>query len=272
MDSRFRENDDAARHLDPRPLDPRPSTILTTSTISLPTPDGACRSFVFHPDGTGPWPAVLMYMDGIGVRPALLEVAERLASYGYYVLLPDLFYRSGPYEPMNARTIFTNPEERKVLMEKFMSLATPANVMDDTRVFLEFLAEQPGVSPGPIAVTGYCMGGRMAMIAAGTFPDAIAACAAFHPGGLATDKPDSPHLLAPKIKARVYIGGAMEDASFPEEQKELLDKALTEAGVSHEIETYPAKHGWVFRDTLTYDAAACERHWESLTQLLGEID
>jgi carboxymethylenebutenolidase len=211
-----------------------------------------------------------MYMDGIGVRPALLEVAERLASYGYYVLLPDLFYRSGPYEPMNAKTIFTDPEERKVLMEKFMSLATPANIMSDTRVFLDYLATQPDVRQGPIAVTGYCMGGRMALIAAGTYPDQIAACAAYHPGGLATDKPDSPHLLAPKVKAKVYVAGATDDASFPDEQKQRLDQALTEAGVDHVVETYPARHGWVFRDTLTYDAEACERHWETLTQLLGE--
>jgi carboxymethylenebutenolidase len=238
--------------------------------ISLTTADGSCRSFIYHPDGSGPWPAVLMYMDGIGVRPALLEVAEHLASYGYYVLLPDLFYRSGPYEPMNAKTIFTDPEERKVLMEKFMSLATPANIMSDTRVFLDYLATQPDVRQGPIAVTGYCMGGRMALIAAGTYPDQIAACAAYHPGGLATDKPDSPHLLAPKVKAKVYVAGATDDASFPDEQKQRLDQALTEAGVDHVVETYPARHGWVFRDTLTYDAEACERHWETLTQLLGE--
>jgi carboxymethylenebutenolidase len=238
--------------------------------ISLTTADGSCRSFIYHPDGSGPWPAVLMYMDGIGVRPALLEVAERLASYGYYVLLPDLFYRSGPYEPMNAKTIFTDPEERKVLMEKFMSLATPANIMSDTRVFLDYLATQPDVRQGPIAVTGYCMGGRMALIAAGTYPDQIAACAAYHPGGLATDKPDSPHLLAPKVKAKVYVAGATDDASFPDEQKQRLDQALTEAGVDHVVETYPARHGWVFRDTLTYDAEACERHWETLTQLLGK--
>jgi carboxymethylenebutenolidase len=211
-----------------------------------------------------------MFMDGIGVRPALLEVAERLASNGYYVLLPDLFYRSGPYEPMNARTIFTNPEERKVLMEKFMSRATPAGIMSDTRVFLGFLAEQPEVKPGPIAITGYCMGGRLALIAAGTYPDEIALCATYHAGGVATDKPDSPHLLAPRIKARVYMAGAIEDASFTDEQKARLERALNDAGVDHVVETYPAKHGWVFRDTLTYDPAASERHWESLVRLLGE--
>ena len=238
--------------------------------LSLSTRDGPCRSFVFHPDGPGPWPAVLMYMDGIGIRPAMLEVGERLATYGYYVLLPDLFHRSGPYEPMNAKTVFTDPDQRKTLMEKYFALATPANIMADTAVFLDFLAAQLEARPGPVAVVGYCMGGRMAFLAAGTYPDRIAACAAYHPGGLATDKPDSPHLLAPKIRARVYVAGAIEDASFPDEMKARLEKALTDAGVDHTIETYPARHGWVFRDTLTYDAQASERHWETLTASLGQ--
>ena len=239
--------------------------------LSLSTSTGPCRSFVFHPADPGPWPAVLMYMDGIGIRPAMLETAERLAGYGYYVLLPDLFYRSGPYEPMNAKTVFTDPEQRKTLMEKYFALATPANIMSDTAAFLDFLAAQPEVRPGPVGVVGYCMGGRMAFLAAGTYPGRIAACAAYHPGGLATDKPDSPHLLAPKIRARVYVAGAIEDASFPDDMKARLEKALADARVDHVVETYPARHGWVFRDTLTYDPQASERHWETLAGLLGEV-
>ncbi len=114
---------------------------------------------------------------------------------------------------------------------------------------------------GGIGVTGYCMGGLMALTAAGTFPERIVAAASFHGGRLATDAPDSPHLLAPEIKARVYVAGAIEDASFPDEMKQRLELALTDAGVEHVVETYPAKHGWVFNDTPVYDAAACERHW-----------
>jgi carboxymethylenebutenolidase len=236
--------------------------------IEISTKDGRCDSYVFRPTGSGPWPAVLVFMDGVGIRPAMLEVGERLATHGYFVLLPDLFYRSGPYGPMDARTVFTDPEKRKVLTEKFFARATPANIMSDTRFFLDHLAAQPDVKPGPIGTTGYCMGGFMSLSAAGTYPDRIAAAASYHGGRLATDAPESPHLFAPKIKARVYVAGAIEDASFPDEMKARLDDALTRAGVDHRIETYPAKHGWVLRDTPVHDAAATERHWQTLIALL----
>jgi carboxymethylenebutenolidase len=237
------------------------------SKVEIKTRDGICRSYVYRPTGSGPWPSVLVFMDGLGIRSAMLEVGERLASSGYFVLLPDLFYRSGPYEPMDPRTVFTDPEKRKVLMEKFFSLATQANIMSDTRAFLDYLAAQPESKPGGIGTVGYCMGGLMSLTAAGTYPDRIVATASYHGGRLATDAPESPHLLAPKIRSRVYIGGAIEDASFPDEMKARLEEALTKAGVDHTIETYPAKHGWVFRDTPVYDAAAAERHWQTLLAL-----
>jgi carboxymethylenebutenolidase len=236
--------------------------------IDLKTRDGSCPSYVYRPTGSGPWPAVLVYMDGLGIRPAMLEVGERLATHGYFVLLPDLFYRSGPYEPMDPRTVFTDPDKRKVLMEKFFAFATQANIMSDTRSFLEYLATQPDVKAGGIGTTGYCMGGSMSLTAAGTYPDRIVATASYHGGRLATDSPESPHHLAPKIKSRVYIAGAIEDPSFPDDMKARLDDALTKAGVDHVIETYPAKHGWVFRDTPVFDAAASERHWQTLLALL----
>ena len=237
--------------------------------IEIKTRDGICPAYVYRPTGRGPWPAVLVYMDGPGIRPAILEVGERLATYGYFVLLPDLFYRVGPYEPMNPRTLFSDPEKRKMLMEKFFPSATQALVMSDTQAFLDYLAAQPDVKPGGIGTTGYCMGGLMSLTAAGTYPDRIVATASYHGGRLATDSAESPHLLAPKIKSRVYIAGAVEDAIFTDEMKQRLETALTQAGVDHLIETYPAKHGWVLRDTAVYDAAAAERHWQTLTELLG---
>jgi carboxymethylenebutenolidase len=237
------------------------------SEIEIDTRDGACRSFVYRPAGGSPWPAVLVFMDGVGIRPAMLAVGERLATHGCFVLLPDLFYRSGPYEPMNPHTVFTDPEQRRVLMEKFFALATSANVMSDTSAFLAWLAAQPDVRPGRIGTTGYCLGGLMSLTAAGTFPDRIAATASYHGGRLATDAPDSPHLLAPKMRSRVYVAGAIEDQSFPDEMKQRLERALTEAGVDHTIETYPARHGWVLSDTPAYDPGAAERHWETLLAL-----
>jgi carboxymethylenebutenolidase len=114
-------------------------------------------------------------MDGLGIRPAMLELAERLATHGYFVLLPDLFYRSGPYEPMDPHAVFSDLEKRKILSEKFLAFATQANIMSDTAAFLDYLAAQPDVKSGRIGTTGYCMGGLMSLTAAGTFPDRIAA-------------------------------------------------------------------------------------------------
>jgi carboxymethylenebutenolidase len=237
--------------------------------IDIKTRDGICRSFVYEPPGKGPWPAVLVFMDGLAIRPAMLELGERLTTLGYYVLLPDLFYRSGPYEPMDPHAVFSDPEKRKMLMEKFIAPATPANIMSDTRAFLEYLTAQPQVKPGGIGTTGYCMGGLMSLTAAGTYPQQIVAAASYHGGRLATDAPDSPHLLAPQMRARIYVGGAIEDPSFPDDMKQRLEVALTDAGVDHRIETYQAKHGWVFRDTPVYDAAAAEQHWQTLGELFA---
>jgi carboxymethylenebutenolidase len=236
--------------------------------ISIKTRDGLCPSYVYRPAAGGPWPAVLVYMDGLGIRPAMLELGERLATHGYYVLLPDLFYRSGPYEPMNPAAVFSDPEKRKILMEKFFGPATQANIMSDTGAFLDYLAAQSDVKPGGVGTTGYCMGGLMSLTAAGTYPDRIVATASYHGGRLANDAPESPHLLAPKMKSRVYVAGAIEDAAFTDEMKQRLEEALTKAGVDHKIETYQAKHGWVFYDMPVYDAAANERHWQSLLALL----
>ena len=230
------------------------------STINIATRDGRCPCHVYRPAGAGPWPAVLVFMDGLGIRPALFELGERLAGHGYFVLLPDLYYRSGPYQPMDARAIFGDPALRKMLADKFRVHTTLSNVMSDAGAFLDALAAQPDVKPGRIGVTGYCMGGSMALAAAGTYPERIAAAASFHGGGLATDAPDSPHRLAPWIRATVYVAGAIEDPSFPDDMKQRLEEALTNAGVDHTLETYPARHGWVFRDTPVYDAAAAERH------------
>ena len=238
------------------------------SQVEIRTSDGVCPSYLYRPLGDGPWPAVLVFMDGVGIRDAMLEVGERLATYGYFVLLPDLFYRSGPYAPMNARTVFTDPEQRKVLMEKYFALATLPNLMRDTRAFLDYLTAQPDVKPGGMGTTGYCMGGRVSLAAAGTYPDQIIAAASYHGGRLATDDADSPHLLAPRMKARVYVAGAIEDSSFPDEMKARLEAALTAAGVDHVVETYPAKHGWVLRDMPVHDPHAAERHWQTLVTLL----
>ena len=238
--------------------------------IALETRDGTCPAYVFRPAGEGPWPAVLVFMDGIGIRPAMLAVGERLATLGVLALMPDVFYRSGPYAPMDAKTVFADPEQRRVLMEKFFALATTPNVMSDVETFLAHLAGRADVRPGKVAVTGYCLGGFLALNAAGTYADRIAVAASFHGGRLATDAPDSPHRLAATMRTKVYVAGAIDDASFPDAMKDRLEAALTDAAVDHRVETYPARHGWVLTDTLAYDADAAERHWTTLAALLRE--
>src|SRR5206468_3951229 len=221
---------------------------------------------VFRPDASAaPWPAVLFFMDGIGIRPALFAIATRIANHGYYVLLPDLFYRAGPYVAPNPATLFKDPDVRAAWFAKHAPTANADNAKADVASFLDFLSKQEDVVQPKIGTTGYCMGGRFSLAAAGIFPDRVAAAASYHGGGLATDSPESPHLLAPRMQATVYIAGAVEDASFPDEQKQRLEEALTKAGVKHTIETYPgARHGWVPADTPVHDPAAAERHFQTL--------
>jgi carboxymethylenebutenolidase len=155
-------------------------------------------------------------------------------------------------------------------MTRIMPSASTANVMRDMESFLPYVDAQPNVRAGKFGITGYCMGGRLAMYAAGYFGDRFAAAASYHGGGLATDAPDSPHRLAPQVEARVYVAGAIEDRSFDDAQKARLEQALSDAGVDHLIETYPARHGWVFADTPVHDQVAAERHWDTLLSLFGE--
>ncbi len=238
------------------------------SALEIETQDGRCSANAFAPDRPGPWPGVLVFMDGIGMRRSLLDIAARIASAGYYALLPDLFYRVG-YKAEHGVDPFSDPAARADLMTRVMPSASAANVMRDTEAFLKHLDAQPNVRHDRIGITGYCMGGRLSLYAAGHLGDRVAAVASYHGGGLATDAPDSPHRLAPGIKARVYVAGAIQDRSFDDAQTERLERALADAGVDHLIETHPARHGWVLSDTPAHDPVAAERHWETLFDLFA---
>jgi len=240
-------------------------------TLHVATPDGVCPVYLHHPDGEGPWPGVILYMDGPGIRPAIGEIASRLAGAGYAVALPDLFYRAGSYEPVDPGVVWTDPELKAQHREKYMESAKPRGVMADTAAILEALDASPLVAPGPIGVVGYCMGGRLALIAAGTFPDRIAVAASYHAGGLANDTPSSPHLLASRMRAKVYVAGAIEDGNFPDDMKARLEQALSDAGVDHTVETYPARHGWVPRDFPVHDPVEAEHHWNTLIPLFDGV-
>jgi carboxymethylenebutenolidase len=245
---------------------------MSRQDLTIPTPDGDARAFAFTPDtGAGPWPTVLFYMDGLAIRPTLFGMAERLASNGYYVLLPDMFWRLGDYEPMAAVYVVSDPDKRAALFRKFLSSTDPQRAMRDTAAFLEWLARQPQAKSDKVGVLGYCMGGTMVLRAAGNFPDRVAAAAAFHSGSLVTDQPDSPHLLAPKIKAKVLVAGADQDIYFTEAQFETLKTAMQDAGVDAEVTIYRgALHGYATPDMPVYNVEAADRHWREMLALFGE--
>jgi len=244
---------------------------MTQTEVKIPTPDGEARAYTFTPEGAGPWPAVIFYMDAPAIRPALFQMSERLASHGYYVLLPDMFWRAGPYEPINLKEVMKDEETRRAVFGKFMASTDPEKSTRDTGAFLDWLSKQPQVKGDKVGCTGYCMGGGLALRAAGAYPDHIVAAAAFHGGRLATDAPDSPHLLAPKMKAKVYVAGADEDAGFLPDQADKLREALTAAGVDNEVTIYAgAKHGYAPPDMPVYKEEASERHWREMLKLFDE--
>lgn len=243
--------------------------MLTEATVELKTPDDVMDTRTFRLADGARHPGVIFYMDGLGVRDALAGMARRIASEGYCVLLPNLFYRSGPYAPFDAATAFGNPPERARVMA-LMKEVTPPRAMADTAVLLDWMKKDPGIDASKVGTVGYCMGGGLALSAAGVFPEHVVAAASYHGGRLATDAPDSPHVLASRARGRLYIGYAESDGSFPEAQRQRLEEALTQAGVSHTIERYHAAHGFAVPDFTVYDAAAADRHWETLLALFRE--
>jgi carboxymethylenebutenolidase len=239
--------------------------------LSIPTADGTCPASLFTPaSGTGPWPGVIFFMDGLGIRPAMWEMGQKLADAGYAVLLPDAYYRFGPYPPMDPPAIFSDAAKREKLMEWVGSL-TRARKVTDIEAYVKFFSARPEVKGTTFGATGYCMGGHAALTAAGAAPEHFAAIASFHGGYLGADSPDSPHQFAQAIKARVYVAGAIEDPTFSDEQKARLEQALMDAKVEHVIETYEdAHHGFAVRDLPVYNPAAAERHWVALFKLFSE--
>lgn len=238
--------------------------------VTVPTPDGACPATLHVPDG-GPAPAVIMFTDAAGVRETFRAMADRLAAAGHVVLLPDVYHRYGAWRPFDAATVFDDPDERARLMGMARSV-DPEMTVRDAGAFLDFLADRPEVSGPRVGTTGYCMGGRASLLVAGHHPDRVGAAASFHGGRLADDAdPDGPHLLADRMRATVYVAAAQDDATFPPEQYERLEKAFAAAGVRATMETYPAAHGFAVPDNATYDRVADERHRAAMTALFRTL-
>jgi carboxymethylenebutenolidase len=242
---------------------------LHCDETSIRTQDGVCPARVFRPDGHGPWPAVIFFMDGLGIRPALVPMAERIARAGYVVLLPDLYYRVGPYPPFDARAVFGDPAGRAKLAPYFASTDNLRAGRDDARAFLAYLAGRPDVAHGKVGVTGYCMGGGIALTAAAMHPGRVGAAASFHGGRLATEDAKSPHRFVASIRARVLVAGADRDDSFPPEQREALERAFAAAGGRARVEILQgALHGWTMSDFPIHHPEATERHFRELIALL----
>ncbi len=241
---------------------------MTNTTVQIKTADGTMDARAIQPAASGQWPAVIVYMDAPGIRPGLVSMAERLASNGYYVLLPNLYYRAGPQPPLDPATAFQEGPERQRMFTLYQSI-NQTLVARDTAACLDFLSTQPAVKGTKVGCVGYCMGGGFALTAAGRHPDRVAAVGAFHAARLATDQPDSPHLLAPKMRASLYIGVAGIDPHFSDEERERVRTALTQAGATFELEIYPnVRHGFAVSDVPVYDRDASERHWDRLLRLL----
>jgi carboxymethylenebutenolidase len=241
---------------------------MKTRNFELKTPDGRCDCFEARPAGEGPHQPVLFFMDAYGPRAQLHAMAERLAEQGCHVLLPNLFYRVRRAPVVDGR--FPISQERAQEMRaQVLQLVRGYDIeagLRDAGMFLEHLSAE---APGKVLITGYCMGGRMALLTAARCPERVAVTASFHGGGLATDAPDSPHLRVKQIQARIYVGHADQDPSMPQEQIARLEEALKGARADYRTELYAgALHGFTMADLPAFDAEASRRHWERLTELI----
>jgi carboxymethylenebutenolidase len=237
------------------------------TAFELKTADGTCPCFAYSAPGEQPAPAVILFMDGIGIRPALRAMAERLASSGFFVLLPNLYYRGGDTPVFDAATMMSDPTQRNRMMALVRSV-TSAAVTRDTKACLDYLSGEAKVKGSRVGCVGYCMGGSIALRAAANFPDRVAAAASIHGAGLATDAPDSPHRALTQIRGAVYVAVAGIDPWLQPGETDRLRAALADSGVRHEVEEYPGiNHGFAATDTPMYDRAGAERHWERIVSL-----
>jgi carboxymethylenebutenolidase len=230
--------------------------------VDLRTPDGTMPTFLFHPDHDGPHPVVLYLMDAPGVRPALRDMASRLGTAGYYVMLPYLYYRGGPFRE------FGMSDEDMHARQELMATVTPAGILVDGPALLDVAAQDPMASDGPVGAVGFCMSGRLVVALARALPERIAAGASIHGAWLVSEAEDAAHIGLGAVRGELYFGWADNDPTAPASDLEAMEKALTEAGVRHRIDFMEgAVHGFAPAGTERYNRAASEKHWERVHDL-----
>ena len=240
---------------------------MIETILDIPTRDGAMETFVCHPERGGPYPPVLFLMDAPGIREELYDMARRLATVGYYVLLPNLYYRAGrdtKYGP----DVLKHGSAEHARMRAVRTKMTIPPVMDDVAALIAFADGQPAAKKGPVGAHGYCMSGPYALAAAARYPDRIAAAASFYGTWLVSDAVESPHLTLGKGKAELYISCAEHDDLAPPDMVRELQGLFEASGAAGELEIHPTvHHGFAFPQRWCYDKPAAERHWERLIAL-----
>lgn len=241
---------------------------MIEKTVEIVTADGSCTSFIAHPDRHGPHPLILFYMDAPAIREELRDMARRLASAGYYVMLPNMYYRAGVMELGPLDMDPASPSRKR--MFELMGSLTIALVMADSDALIAYADADPAAETTKIRTMGYCMSGQYAISAAARYPDRVTAAASLYGVQLVTEAPDSPHIAARNAKAEIYVACAETDSYAPPEMIAALDAAFKADGVNAEIEWYPGTHhGFAFPQRAVYDKAAAERHWVRLHSLFG---
>ncbi len=240
---------------------------VVETDVEIRTPDGTADAALFHPEGKGKWPAVLVWPDVVSLRQTFREMGRRLAAEGYVVLIPNLYYRVKKAPVVESGFNFANPEDRAKLTP-LRATVTPEGTMKDAVAYLAFLDGRPQTDKRrKVGVQGYCMGGPLAFRTAAAVPNRVGAVASFHGGGLYTDKPDSPHLLLPKTRAEYLVLVAENDDKQDPAVKDKLKAALAAAKRPHKVEVYPAGHGWTVKGSQVYEEAEAERAWAELLAL-----
>jgi len=229
--------------------------------IDVETPDGEMKTFVFHPEHGGPHPVVLYLMDAPSIRPALRDMASRLATAGYYVMLPYLFYRGGPFRE------FGMTDEDMHARQELMGTVTPTNIVGDADALLAHAASDPAASPGPAGAVGFCMSGGLVVSLARTRPERIKAGASIHGAWMVRDTPDSPHLDLEAVDAELHFAWCKDDPLAPEDHRAVMTDALDRGGVTYSLDLMTeAVHGFAPPGP-RYDRYASELHWERVHSL-----